>query len=146
MAITLDTITLPDDLLWIDEFAFSAIVQQGDYALDGALILQESTVLAGRPITLVGAQDKAWATRATVLALQALADAATDTNHTLTLNDARTFTVRFRRSSPSNLLSSSGSSTSNSGLPFTATPVIPFSDPASDDAYVLTVNLFVVPT
>lgn len=141
MSITLDTVTLPDDLLWIDEFQFSPIVQQSDYSLDGSLILQESTVLAGRPITLAAGNDYGWCTRATVLALQTLADAATDTNHTLTLGDSRTFTVRFRRGAAA--LSSGGS---NSNLPFSASPVITYSDPATGDDYVLTLNLFEVPT
>lgn len=151
MAITLatystpvTTVTLPDDLVWVDEFQWSPIVQQADSAIDGSLILQESTLLAGRPITLVGGQNYAWASRTTVLALKALADAATDTDYLLTLNDGSTYRVRFRRSSPSQALTG-GSSGSNNALPFTATPVVPYADPADADNYVITINLFVVP-
>lgn len=139
MAITLDTLTLPADLVWQDEFAWSAIVQQSDWALDGSLILQESSMQAGRPITLVGGADAAWMTRAQVQALQALADAAPDANHTLTLADARSFTVRFRRGAPSTAGANSGSG------PFSATPIVGYAAPEAGDFYAVQINLFQVP-
>lgn len=93
---------LPDDLLWSDEHAWSPAVSSVSYLLTGALLVQSAVRQAGRPITLVGAPDMAWVTRATVGALQvwAAVPLATTTNSTgrfeLTFADARAFTVAFR--------------------------------------------------
>ena len=46
-----DTIMLPDDLHWTDK-AWSPVVQTAEWSLTGALILDEATKQAGRPITL----------------------------------------------------------------------------------------------
>ncbi|MDS4020672.1 MAG: hypothetical protein RKR03_09240 [Candidatus Competibacter sp.] len=99
MAITLGGVTLPDGLAWSDEFAWTATVQATDYGLTGALIVEESTRQAGRPITLIGQsannRHTAWLDRTALLALVALLDAPGAT-HTLTLHDARAFTVAAR--------------------------------------------------
>ncbi len=93
---------LPDDLLWSDEHAWSPAISSVSYLLTGALLVQSAVRQAGRPITLVGAPDMAWVTRATVGALQAWAAVplATATSSIgrfeLTLADARVFTVAFR--------------------------------------------------
>lgn len=72
MAITLGTYTLPN-LVWIDEFSWSPIVQSFEYSIEGSLLLTEYSKLAGRPITLVGQQDgnssSAWMLRSDLLAL-----------------------------------------------------------------------------
>ena len=93
------TLLLPDDLLWSDEHVWSPAVASVSYLLTGALLVQSAVRQAGRPITLVGAQDMAWVTRAVVGALQAWAAVplATSTGRfELTLADARVFTVAFR--------------------------------------------------
>ena len=59
-------LVLPDDLLWSDEHSWSQTVATSAYLITGALLIQSATRLAGRPITLVGAPDMAWVTRATV--------------------------------------------------------------------------------
>ena len=90
---------LPDDLLWSDEHAWSPAISSVSYLLTGALLVQSAVRQAGRPITLVGAPDMAWVTRAVVGALQAWAAVplATSTGRfELTLADARVFTVAFR--------------------------------------------------
>ncbi len=90
---------LPDDLLWSDEHAWSPAVSSVSYLLTGALLVQSAVRQAGRPITLVGAQDMAWVTRAVVGTLQAWAAVplATSTGRfELTLADTRVFTVAFR--------------------------------------------------
>ena len=90
---------LPDDLLWADEHAWSPAVASTSYLITGALLIQSATRQAGRPITLVGAPDMAWVTRATVATLHgwAAAPLATATGRfELTLRDARVFTVAFR--------------------------------------------------
>ena len=55
---------LPDDLLWSDEHAWTPAVATVSYLITGALLIQSATRQAGRPITLVGAPDMAWVTRA----------------------------------------------------------------------------------
>lgn len=93
---TLDSIELPDDLIWEDEFSWSPVVQNTGYSLTGALLIQENTKQAGRPITLVGSSDMGWITRSTIEALKTKRDAA-GSEMTLTLPDDRSFTVMFRQ-------------------------------------------------
>lgn len=56
-------IQLPQDLEWIDEFSWSPIQQTVDTTLTGALVIQESTQLRGKPITLQGKDDMGWIQR-----------------------------------------------------------------------------------
>lgn len=91
MAITLDTITLPQGLRWSDEFDWSPLAQATEYSLTGALIVHQGEKQAGRPITLEGGKDFAWLTRTEVAALKALLDAGEEM--TLTLHDSRAFIV-----------------------------------------------------
>ncbi|WP_286694079.1 hypothetical protein [Spongiibacter sp. UBA1325] len=77
MAITITdgttTIDLPNDLQWVDEFAWSAVEQQKDYSLTGAVIVQQGVKQKGRPITLQS-NGGAWIKRSTLKALQAFYD------------------------------------------------------------------------
>jgi len=125
MSITLGAVTLPGDLRWADEFAWSPLVQSSEYSLTGALIVQEAVKLAGRPITLEAQRDT-WVTRATVLAVQALAETP-GWSGTLTLHDGRTFTVGFRDDRIS------------------AEPVRHVAPLESGDAYTLTLKLQTIP-
>lgn len=93
----LDAVELPDDLEWVDEFTWTPVAQNMEYGATGALFIQESEKQAGRTITLEGEEDMCWVPRSTVLALQALRD-QTDNEMTLTLEDDRTFQVRFLQS------------------------------------------------
>lgn len=98
-------ITLPEDLHWVDELTPWKVSQVIEYSLTGAMIIQESAKLAGRPITLqsgtAGGSAYGWATREQVEALQALEATAGGANMTLSVptHEAanRTYTVRFRR-------------------------------------------------
>ncbi|MBL0143859.1 MAG: hypothetical protein IPP91_17585 [Betaproteobacteria bacterium] len=92
-------LALPDDLLWADEHAWSPVVANVSYLLTGALLVQAATRQAGRPITLVGAADMGWVTRAAVETLYGwvAAPLAVDSGRfELTLTDARVFTTAFR--------------------------------------------------
>jgi hypothetical protein len=100
MSIVLDGVTLPDDLIWEDEFEWSEVDRHDspEFTLGGAPIFEESPKTAGRPITLVAKNEfkgPIWLSRSTVLALQAKVNIQ---NHpmTLVMADNRTFTVRFR--------------------------------------------------
>ncbi len=96
MTIMLDSLPLCDGLVWSDEFAWSPVSQSTDYSLTGALIIQESTRQAGRPITLIGQSSgrdhTVWISRANLIVLRT-ALAVVGAEHTLTLHDARAFTV-----------------------------------------------------
>lgn len=88
-------LALPDDLLWSDEHAWTPAVAAVSYLLTGALLVESAARQKGRPITLVGAADMAWVTRATVNTLYAWA-ANPGSRFELTLADGRVFTVAFR--------------------------------------------------
>jgi len=128
--ITLGTVTLPGDLRWSDEFSWTPVARTAEYSLTGALIIQEATKLAGRPITLEAKNESlgyVWLERVTLLALKTLAETP-GWSGTLTLADARSFTVAFR----------------DDGL--TAEPVIHQTHSAALNAlpYTLTLKLMVV--
>ena len=73
---TLGAIQIPRGLVWADEFAWHPVLREAEYSITGALLLDSSTRLAGRPITLQGSEDAGWLTRTTLLALYALAENA----------------------------------------------------------------------
>ncbi|WP_197339878.1 hypothetical protein [Ralstonia solanacearum] len=87
-------LALPDDLLWTDEHAWTPAVAAVSYLLTGALLVESAARQKGRPITLVGAADMAWVSRATVNRLYAwAADPGRQFELTLT---GRVFNVAFR--------------------------------------------------
>jgi hypothetical protein len=125
--ITLDDIELPGQMFWSDEL-WSPVAQSEEYSTTGALLLDESEKQAGRPITLGGRDYTCWVTRATVDALLAKA-AIKGQVMTLTLEDARTFQVRFRY---------------ENGKAIEATPIYDRVPPQPEDDYTLTVKLIAV--
>lgn len=76
MAITLRNtvnnavIEMPFDLQWDDEFNYSPVQQTVTFSITGAMLVEESTKQAGRPITLSGKTDGTWLSRADVMILQ----------------------------------------------------------------------------
>ena len=126
MTIQLDTIVLPDELTWSDEFAWSATVQQQTYTLSGALIVEESTTTAGRPISLTSS-GAAVVTRAQLKALKAK-EALAGEKMTLTIWDGRRFSVIWRRDP----------------LGITTTPFIDYADPDDDALYEINLNFTVI--
>lgn len=123
MAITLGAIILPQGLRWSDEFDWTPLTQATDYSLTGALIVEQAEKQAGRPITLTGGKDFTWLTRAEVTSLKDLLDGGEEM--TLTLHDARTFTVLPAGEAP---------------LTVTALPIVKDSgpaDPSSGAWYIL---------
>lgn len=119
----LDTIDLPGDLPWTDEFRWTSVRQRRSNSITGALLLHQSTVLAGRPITL-GQDPEVWISRQTVIDLLALVETQPE-SMTLTHPDGRTFTVKFRVDD----------------TPVEAEPVV-FQSPAiASDPYIVTIRL-----
>lgn len=99
MPVTLQGITLPNDLQWTDEFTGHGVGQVITPTLTGSLIVEETLQTKGRQITLAS-NGAAWVTRSTVEALAALAAAPLPANATIPLvwADGREFDVVFDRS------------------------------------------------
>lgn len=125
--ITLDTISLPGDLEWTDEFTWVPTAQTVEIAFSGALIIEESAQLAGRPITLQG--DFAWIQRSVIADLWALASTPLAAPLVLTLADERVLNVRFRFAD---------------GAPIEARPVRQLAPAIDTDVYTLTLRLMQV--
>lgn len=123
--ITLNSIELPD-LLWTDEYAWNPVVGDIAYTVSGALIVEESVMQSGRPITLASTESGGWTTKAVVDALRQLSLA---TGNTLALNlHGTTRTVIWKRS----------------GNSVEAEPVVAYSDPSPDTRYRITLRLLEV--
>jgi len=120
MALTLDSITLPTDLIWIDEYAWTPVKQSINTAVNGGLIIEAAAALAGRPITLQGGDDYAWASKAT-LELLRLKQATPGLVMSLGLLGV-TYSVIFAQPG------------------ITAKQVIDYSNPASEDWYAVTLK------
>ncbi len=124
MAITLDSITLPPDLLWNDEYQYTPVKQTINTAIDGSLVIEAAAALTGRPITLQGGDDYAWCSKAT-LELLRLKQAQPGLVMTLTLFSI-THSVVFMQPG------------------ITAKPVQDFSNPESSDFYAVTLRFIEV--
>lgn len=125
--IILDNLHLPGDLIWEDEFSWSSVdrTDSPEFTLGGAPIFEESTKTAGRPITLIAKSESRgpiWLSRGIVESLLEKVS-LTDQVMTLTMSDARTFTVRFR------------------GVGVKADPVFHVMPHQVDDRYYLTIQL-----
>ena len=136
MAITLqkgaDTIVLPPDLLWSDEFAWSPVSQGTERSVTGALLIDVSTRQDGMPITLTGTERHAWMQRPEVQALRAWL-ALPGQVFTLTIN-GQAFTVLFDHG------------TDETSRAFVVSPLIDFSDPQPQDYYCSVTLRFITKT
>jgi hypothetical protein len=100
MPATLGTLSLPAGMtLDPADDLWCPITQATAVTLSGALVVEEFTQVAGRPLTLIGGRSGnlifCRATRATVLALKTALDDSTP--RTLTLEDGQAFRVVPRR-------------------------------------------------
>lgn len=89
--IKLATVTLPDNMRWTDEYAWSPVDQSTTRTLSGALVVEETARQSGRPITL-----EMWASKTTVDSLKTL-EASVATEMTLQFDTNDTHTVLWRR-------------------------------------------------
>ena len=124
MAITLDSITLPPDLLWTDEYQYTPVKQSINTAVDGSLVIEAAAALTGRPITLQGGDDYAWCSKAT-LELLRLKQAQPGLVMTLTLLSVA-HNVIFMQPG------------------ITAKPVLDYSNPEATDWYAVTLKFLEV--
>lgn len=90
----IDTIVLPGDMEWIDEFT-PAMKQAESMSLAGGVIVQRSTQVAGLPIT-IQTPAGVYVTRQQIADLVALRDDPETDVFTVTHPDAREFQCRFR--------------------------------------------------
>ena len=120
--ITLDGITLPEDLIWLDEYKWSGVAQQEDIMADGAVVVQADAQQTGRPITLAGGDNFGWIAKSTLESLRTLSRTA-GSEYTLVLNDGSERNVVF------------------TGERLTAEPVVEHNTPADTDYYVATLYL-----
>ncbi len=120
--IRLDTLFLPDGLLWTDEFSWVPVSGASDRALDGSELNYSSALVGGRPITL---ESGKWIKRSDVEALQELASRPQDI-YTLVLR-GKNYQVRFRHE--------------ENQQPFTAQPVWPMASYSPSDNYTASLKL-----
>ena len=123
----LDTVTLPDDFLWVNEFGWSPVVQHTERSLTGALVVYEAQQSYGRSIVL-GDGEHSWLVRDQLEALFLLS-AQPNRRMSLTLPDGRTFTVIFDRSD---------------GGALEAYPIAPTAQPSGQDYYGVVIRLLTV--
>ena len=119
-------IELPRGMLWTDEFDWSAVQKSVERSITGVQVIDAAAKLAGRPITLEATENHGWIRRATLLAVQALADDPAG-QYLLKLADGREFTVQFAPDEP-----------------ITARPISRPELPASTHPYVATLRLLTV--
>lgn len=90
-----ETLNLHPQFIWADELDWTPVAQsEPTYTLTGAVDVQQGTKLAGRPITLNGAD--VWIAKGDLLQLQDWASVP-ELTLTLTHPDGRTFDVIFSR-------------------------------------------------
>ena len=121
------TLTLPDNFVWVNEFDWSAVAQDSERSLTGALIVSESLMTYGRSIVL-GDGENSWLTRAQLNELFTLSQVAGQ-KHNLTLPDERTFTVIFDRAD---------------GSAIEAQQVLPLATPTDTDYYAVVIRLLTI--
>ena len=123
----LDTLTLSDNFVWVNEFDWAPVAQEAERSLTGALVVSESLMTYGRPIVL-GDGENSWLTLAEVKALYALSEQA-NRKMPLTLPDGRSFTVIFDRAD---------------GQPIEAQQLLLLATPSDDHLYTVVIRLLTV--
>jgi len=126
--ITLDTVTLPYELIWVDEYSWTSIVSESERTLQGVNIVESNQFAgqSGRPITLKS--DQAWITKSDLTTIHTWAKTL-NKEMTLTMHDSTSYTVRFDH---------------DSGEPIEVEPVKQIAELADTDEYILTLKLLVV--
>ena len=88
------SVQLGCDLIWTDRNRWAPVVEQASRTLTGALVVEQSQAIAGRPITLESDSDFGLLSRATV---DQLAAWAAIPNQQMTLDfHGEIYTVTFR--------------------------------------------------
>ena len=92
----LDTLTLPSELIWVDEFTWGKVQSKNKRTIQGRMIIQENDLPSecGRLITLQS--DNAWIKRVDLQLLRSWTDELNKVMR-LTLNNLLFYDVVFRR-------------------------------------------------
>lgn len=124
LAVGPTSVELPDELVWVDEFAWSAVEQTESRSLTGARIVQRGMKQGGRPITLRPPDDQAgWITRAVLDQLRAWVQMP-GLQLTLTLRgEARVVEFRYNEAAVE------------------AEALVPYDDVQAGDFYLATIRL-----
>jgi hypothetical protein len=120
-----DSIALPPDLYWEDEFNWSPVAVQEDVSITGATIRQVSKRQSGRRFTLKSGTDTAWLTRAQLQALKTLEESLPE-SFPLVMGDGTAFNVAF----------DSGAE----GQAIAAEALQPGKEPAPSDYFIATIK------
>lgn len=127
MAITLDGITLDENMFWRDRHISRQIAQRVDFTLGGRAAIFVQQNLQGRPITLESVDDQGWLTLSQVQAVEAIS-LVPGAVYSLVI-EAETFNVIFRHQEPP---------------AFQYTPLVPRLNEAATDYYTGRIRLFTV--
>ncbi|MCM2319058.1 MAG: hypothetical protein NDI93_06980 [Pseudomonas sp.] len=119
-------VTLPPDLIWDNEFAWRQVEQITQYTGTGALVVDQWSKQAGRPMTLKGDATYGWALRSLLNTLNAWA-AQTELQLTL-LRNGTSWTVIFDQAASA----------------IEAEPIVPYSDPEDGDQYAITLRFLIL--
>ena len=116
-----ESIVLPSDLIWSDEFTWVPVVQSAERTITGARVVDTALLIGGRPITLEGEGITAYITRGDFRVLHAWVSVPNLSLALLLHGEVRN--VRFVR----------GGEGDAKGL--SAEPVINYSDKVDGDYY-----------
>lgn len=94
MIVSIGSVTLDNELVWVDEFDFAPVIASAERTVGGRLVIQERSLQGARPITLQGDEDRGWQKRSTIEALKNMAG-ITGATYTLIYGTFTTI-VRFR--------------------------------------------------
>ena len=127
MGITLNGVTLNDQMHWTDEWTYTQVAQESARTLGGRLKIYSQALTKGRPITLEAVDDQGWLTKTQVSSIQGLAEVAGAT-YVLVI-DAQTFQVAFRH---------------EDGVAFQANALVPRINSETTDYFTCIINLVTV--
>jgi len=125
-------IELDDELYPSDEHEWSSLVSSTKYALDGTMIVEQSTRLAGRPYTMQAPSDMGFLTRSTVNALKAERDTL-----------GATFWLDYRADGQVKRVKVMFDTTQEA---ITAKPLKEFISPSLDDLFKVTLRFLEIPS
>ncbi|MDH5637427.1 MAG: hypothetical protein OEZ04_02940 [Nitrospinota bacterium] len=95
---TLGALTLPDQMLWTDQYSWSPAAGQAQRTIAGGLALFTQSMIKGRPVTLEAADGVAWLTQQQVDDIMAM---AAQPGAAFTLSwEGEMSTVRFAHHAP----------------------------------------------
>jgi len=98
MANSLGALSLPDQIIWADQYNFAPVAGQAVRTIAGGFAMFTQSMAAGQPVTLEARDGVAWLTQANVDTLMTMA-AQAGTVFLLTLG-ALSFNVRFAHHTP----------------------------------------------